>query len=975
MSVEKPPRLPREPRRPGSRPGAQTSTGSSAESVNLQAWSQLARAKSQFEDGLAAEAGDTARAVLDDLPSSHGQEEFALQGTAATILGLSLAAQQESQAQGWLELAASAFAQAPDWTASRKDLAADWALALAGLGEFADAIPLLEDVMTDPREATPLVRRTLADALASVGLLDDAIEVLTQTVLLAPNDGEAHLRLAQLLDEAAYPSERQVAAWTTAGETLLAAGAVDQAVDAVERAVQLEPTPTNLDLLGRAYTWIGDYAGAVSAFRESDRLAPSAAVRINLADALAELGSEDEAVQAAVAALELRSDDVDLLASAAAHLLAANRLDELELAIEQLAVVDSARAAGYRGIVAYRRDDPSLASTELGAAMYVPPDDPVLLWAMAEVLSYLLQSDLVVKALDRLLELDPGRGEALAQRGVAQIGRGNVEEGEADLRASLLVVSYPEVNAYLGDLLVSTGRFEEGAAQLSQAIIEGFDESWVLVSHGQALKGLRRDEEAEQAFREVFERDRADLDAIIGLASVLLDKFSMSSDAEAEEVIEHGLTVAPESATLLALHGEVLRRDRRLDEAVVYFERALAAIPDWPWALGSLAQTLRERSDATGELADLERAKELLESALPAAPDEPFLHSELAEVAARQDNLRKAHDHLKKAFALDEAEVGYLVRRGELYLDSGEPLRAKGCFERALAIRPNHPGLRTQLANLLAGQHDLTAAFALLDEALAVDPDDGDARHARFTLRWNSDRWSEAVEDLDHLQVLWPDMIDLVARRGDVYRLQGRFDEAIELLDRLLLEVPEQDTALMVRGAVYLARGRTEEARADLERAVVLAPDEPFASSQLEDVRIAMGEGEQALAEIEERRKTEDSPELELNYAGLLNRCGRPDEAVQILEEGLWEKLEDPGWLAMLGWALVACKRYEEGIGYLGRAADLQPDRDAATPGSVGGRARGGTRSGARLGGQGDRDPRRRAWWLDRSQPDPVRVW
>ncbi|MFI5712842.1 tetratricopeptide repeat protein [Kribbella sp. NPDC051620] len=940
MSVDKPPRIPRTP--PGSSAAATSaasewsgvspkpglSDGSGPNSDNLQAWSLVAQARSKLEDDLVEEAEETARKVLDELVMTGGQEEFALQGSAAAVLGLALAAQDEPTGEDYVQLAVMAFEQAPDWTAKRRDLAGDWGLALGLLGRFDEATAVLDWVLAAPREATALVRWICGEALASTDRTAEAIEVLTKAVEIAPTDWRTCLLLAQLLEETAAPPAQREAAWLQAGQAVLADSQFDLLGEIAERVAEFEPRPENLDLVGKAHMFSGEYDQAVAAFRQSDGLEPSAAVRTHLADALTAAGAVDEAAEAALAALELRPDDRELLAASAFHLLSADRLEGVDLAVEQLALKDAATAAGYRGIVAYRRGNHSLASTELGAAMYEPPDDIDLLWAMAEVLNYLAQPELVLRALDHLLTLDPTRADAQGERGVALVTLGRVEEGEQDLRASLGMTPHPGIRAFLGQYLASAGRFEEALPLLDEAIVaEGYEETWALVAYGQALRGVRRDAEAEQMFRNAVERSPDDLDSLVGLASVLLDQFSADSDTEAAALIEHGLDLVPGWVTLIGLKGELLRRAGQLDEAIDLFEQALREIPEWPWALGSLAQSLRGRFEVSGDTAELDQAQALLDAAVKAAPDEPFLHSELAEVSARQGRPRKAHEQLKAAYKVDPTEVGYLVRRAELYLEAGEPQRARGCLEQALQVRPSYPGLRTQLANLLAEQHELAAAFELLGQAVTDDPDDADAWSARFTLRWNSDRWTEAVEDLDRLQVLWPDSDELMARRGDVLRLQGRYDEALELFDGLLANDPDQELPLMLRGALYLSRGQIPQAREDLEKAAALNPSEPFTQDQLEYLRLTVGEGDQALAELEERLAGEPDPVLQLSYATLLNRCGRPEEAVPILEDGLWGKLEDPIWLTALGWALVGSRRYQEGIGYLSRARDLQPDR------------------------------------------------
>lgn len=134
------------------------------------------------------------------------------------------------------------------------------------------------------------------------------------------------------------------------------------------------------------------------------------------------------------------------------------------------------------------------------------------------------------------------------------------------------------------------------------------------------------------------------------------------------------------------------------------------------------------------------------------------------------------------------AEV--LGQAGNAWLLGGEPGRALGVFEAALALGPGGPELLIDRARAHAALGDYGAAESDLGRALVRDADNADA----------------------------------LAYRAAARRRLGRLEEAAADLERALWLAPRHLEALLERGLLNLQRGDAAAARRDLLEVRMAAP-------------------------------------------------------------------------------------------------------------------------------------------------------
>ena len=193
-----------------------------------------------------------------------------------------------------------------------------------------------------------------------------------------------------------------------------------------------------------------------------------------------------------------------------------------------------------------------------------------------------------------------------------------------------------------------------------------------------------------------------------------------------------------------------------------------------------------------------------------------------------------------------------LYRLGTLLSKSGEALRARAAFERALALQPDLAEANNDLGAILAQQGDLPAAIERFRVALASAPDYPDALNNlgyALLLSGNNDEARGLYEKAIALQPDFPEALNnlglLYGRGGDMERAErnfraalsrranygeaannlalvlvskGQMDAAVKLLEGFLEKTPQYQDAYVTLAKIHFSAGRTREGVQVLER-------------------------------------------------------------------------------------------------------------------------------------------------------------
>lgn len=307
---------------------------------------------------------------------------------------------------------------------------------------------------------------------------------------------------------------------------------------------------------------------------------------------------------------------------------------------------------------------------------------------------------------------------------------------------------------------------------------------------------------------------------------------------EAEEAYERVLALQPEDVTDLVLLAETEMRVGKLPEARFHLERALARAPNTVRAWVRLGQIAREEGR-------LERAALLLERALARLPRHPEVRYSLGLVYRDQGRLEKAEQllalgHVNPGVApelpLPDPRTDALVaRQTDALTFNAEGIRASRAgrlaeaaesFRRAVAVGPDEPTYRTNLARTLDRLGRREEAVEELQEALRRSPDSA-AIHFAFAIVLQRENPRQAEEHLRTALRLDPRHAEAHALLGRILRAEGRLAEAASHLGQAVALDPTRPAWRTLLIVTLEAAGRPSEALSVAEQSVQALPDRP----------------------------------------------------------------------------------------------------------------------------------------------------
>jgi tetratricopeptide (TPR) repeat protein len=166
-----------------------------------------------------------------------------------------------------------------------------------------------------------------------------------------------------------------------------------------------------------------------------------------------------------------------------------------------------------------------------------------------------------------------------------------------------------------------------------------------------------------------------------------------------EKLLATATSLKPDDIDLRALHGIALRSLRRHDEALVEFDRVLAARP------GQI-EILLNRAEIWSELGRRREADADCDAALELGADRLEVRRTLAWVFLNLDLPERAHEEAQAAFAIGpvSADLHHLLAKIAWF--HGDAAAASSHWQRALAIDPDHVASKMGIADQLFYRDD-----------------------------------------------------------------------------------------------------------------------------------------------------------------------------------------------------------------------------------------------------------------------------
>ena len=733
-------------------------------------------------------------------------------GPAYANLG-SLAAQEKNwpEAIGWYQ---KAISRDPSLAGAYDRLSKVW----KEVGRDAESIDCAYRAYElEPTSFKPEEHLNLGDRLFDRGQLTQAMTCYRQALELAPRMQSVYERLSRTLtaqgksEEAAIyarhavqlsleaptgnPSngnrpvlekqpEKIAASRQQAAEALLFQGKLDDATQACEEALHIDPNfvPT-LKTLGNIAHSRGDIEKAREYYLKAIEIDPDyAEAHANLGNLAAQAKQWSEAAEYYQKAIALKPD------LAAVY-------ERLSKVWQQLGKEREAAECAFRAS--------KLNPSSVGVARYLTLGNTLFRY------KYL---DEAVFCFRQALELNPKLFAASQNLAEALTQQGKSDEAARYYRQAMQLYmsqSKEKVDARSTLIIDSPAPSAEHQAQVKAALEEAKThyerQEWQLAVDA-CKRALDIQPEAAEAY------------ATLGNAC-----YAQGNYEEAQQAYTRAIALKPDLAYVRANLGSICAQLNQPEEAIAHYQAAVEIRPKFPLVYrnwGQLYQNLEKWEDA----ADCYR------QAIEIEPKFVPTYQKLAEALIAAEDWQGAGNIYQQAIELESDAVWAYCGLGDALTEQAKWEDAAQAYKQAIELEPEFPGLSEKLGDLFQKRLAYYSVQALESyrQAVRANPDRIDLYHKILEITPNDVHV--------HLQLV------------RALERQGQLDEAIVFAQRALRIEPDAVEAHIGLGKVLAKHGQLADATTCYGRAIELAPNASFAHHHLGEALSLEGQSEQAIA-------------------------------------------------------------------------------------------------------------------------------
>lgn len=356
---------------------------------------------------------------------------------------------------------------------------------------------------------------------------------------------------------------------------------------------------------------------------------------------------------------------------------------------------------------------------------------------------------------------------------------------------------------------------------------------------------------------------------------ILADYPSGITDRAAERIV----ALCPDGAAGQLAKGFQAERKGATAEAIVAYRQAIAADFTLSQAHGNLGLLLLQQGLDNEAVSELNRAIKgdsnpryhrglaLLLSrgagtallvyhageALQGNPDDPEVHSWLAEAYVKQEDLDKAAREYGKVLAVDTANEHARLGLAYIYSKSGRLDDAIRELTAVSAARPANKEIHTQLAGIYLQKGDQTLANK---ELLLAGLKPGEVDIDRLTRQGDqlllARKYDKAIKEYEAILKKQPEWPGILEKLGAAQMAAGRDDEAIKTY-RQAIRLDQSNSSLhYTLGILSERKGLLDEAEVEYQKSLQYDASNGDAHRRLADLYTMRGKFRQAIEEYTE---------------------------------------------------------------------------------------------------------------------------
>ncbi|GGA85710.1 hypothetical protein GCM10011369_29690 [Neiella marina] len=408
----------------------------------------------------------------------------------------------------------------------------------------------------------------------------------------------------------------------------------------------------------------------------------------------------------------------------------------------------------------------------------------------------------------------------------------------------------------LGKALLAQAKYDEALTYANRMVLSDAGQIKYQLVQAKAHRALESLEQAESIYRSILRQQPLELDANLGLISVLLSQERLP---EAEQLLNKIKNFASTESQYWLLSGRAHYLKDELQLTLAAYQKAVELAPQSVPALKALAITYYV------DMADYDKAQQSVEQILAIAPNDPHaqliksnLLADLNQDSVADQVLLQLHSQLSKV------DTQYLLKSSELMLiDSVTSYKLQKWEEAS-----------RKFETYLGKERDVNAAVMLADTYIRLD-----AHPSALALLDGYKK--ELLNNLDQALIL-----------ASLYVDYGKLYDSRHYLPQIEQRYPDAPALLILMAKSQTKRGQYQPALDTLLRSKDRTS--PAFQYALATAYGNVGESQQALSIVNQLLTTEpDNQDHLLFKARLLVRLQRADEAEKIVAKLYQQSPED----------------------------------------------------------------------------------
>lgn len=335
----------------------------------------------------------------------------------------------------------------------------------------------------------------------------------------------------------------------------------------------------------------------------------------------------------------------------------------------------------------------------------------------------------------------------------------------------------------------------------------------------------------------------------------------------AAELIQRAVALTPGAALFHANLCEVLRRLKKLDEALTHGNRAVSLDPNMAMAHSNLGI-------AYFDLKDYDKAEACQQRALALDPNFAPSLNNLGSIRRERKDNEAALSCYNKAAAANQNYLEPLNNLGALLLEEDRIPEAVEALNRALHLNPNYAEAICNMGGIHLAQEENNAALAKFKRALELRP-------AYLEAQMGLSKTLQAMEALEEAELAAKRALQTDDNSPKAHALLGSIyseisrPELAEIEFKRALEIdPKSDEGLLGLGHLCVENGELERAEELFQRALTHKSDNVSARIHLIQAKKVTADDANFAALIEEEKDSarhSDNRKMSLHFA--LGKC------------------------------------------------------------------------------------------------------